>query len=260
MKKLICLLSAVLLVLASCSSDDATEPVLSTNGTKLKRGMVMNDVGATVVMQDYIYNGNKLARIESSSVNYSSFTYTNDLITKMEKYTNNSLVSTSFLDYNTNNKLISVKSISNSSNNGYKTIYDYNLDGTITVTVYEGDSVNQNTVVKNKKVFFANGLVSKIEEYKVINGNLETLTTQYTYDNKNDPTYAILGYNKLTFYDIGSYGNPNNIASITYTATNSSISNTTFFQFTYNSYDYPITSIESYGNGGSPNTVKYYYE
>ena len=266
MKRIVLLSITLLFVFVSCSKDSpeptTAEPVLNINGTKLRRVITTYDNRVTSESGDYIYNGDKLSKIVSSSGSYVNYTYTGDVITKIESYRGNVLIDTNILEYNSFNKLITRRQFLN--NSGYKVVYTYNLDGTISISGYTGDLINQTTPTNlNKKVFFVNGLLSKIEEYKLINGNMETLFTNYAFDNKNEPYYTILGYNKLTFYELGgSYGNPNNLISITYSATNSSMVDVDNINNTYNTFNFLSTStaVDPYDDGGAPIISQYFYE
>lgn len=259
MKKTVVILISI--ILFSCSNDDSgtSEPQLNTEGSLLKKAIT--SVGGTVIEDaDYVCNGNKLAQIKRSTTNYTNYTYTGNLITKAEIYVNNSLSSTGTFTYNSD-QLIQSLLLSNTANMGYKSVYTYNPDGTISLTKYEGDLISQNTVTENFKIFFTNGMVSKREKYQVINGNMETLTYEYTYDTKNNMYNSILGLNKLTFYDNESaLGSSNNVTSTTVTATNTSNVAVYTTQYTYNSYNYPITKTDIYPDGSTAAVSQLYYE
>lgn len=252
MKKLLCVFSVLVLFLASCSSDDntSTDPLLSINGTKLRRAI--GNFGGNVVTTESIYDGNKLIATTSSDGTSFNYTYTGNVITKMEFYRDASLENTTFLTYS-NDKLTGYTSLS--GNEGYRVVYTYNGDGTISITGYTGDSVSQNIQTDlNKKVFFQDGLVVAIEEYKMIDGNPETLRTTYTHDNANSPSSGILGHDKLTMYDQGLGNYTRNITSITKTASNSSDVYVSNINYLYNTSNLPYKMIS--GNI----IIDYFYE
>lgn len=261
MKNVFCFLSCCLLIFTSCSSDDS-----KSDGSilLLKKANVISN-GVMIYNAKYIYQGGKLVKRENtyddSSFYEINFIYTNDLVTKVESHKDGVLQSTDYFQYNSESKLTSHLTLSNISNYGRRVTDNYNPDGTCTVTVSEGDLMNQNTVIKNLKVFFDNGKVLKTERYQMIDGNMETLTTQYAYDDKKNPVYYMPGYNKLDDYAYGFQSSPNNITSITYSATNSSIIDVDESQYTYNSHDFPVkqTEIDPSDNGGPPTYVNYFY-
>ncbi len=258
MKKLFLLLSLVSIVFTSCSSEDNNEQTQQdTEGTLLKKTIISS--GSSVLeTAEYFYNGNKLAQIKRSATDFTNYNYTNNLITGAEKFVNNNLVSTIALTYNSDEKLIQTVTLSNQTNLGYKVTYVYNSDNTISITEFEGDFANQNIVVGEYKVYLQDGLVIKREQYKLINGILETLTRHYSYDDKNSPFNSIVGYNKLTFFELGSFGNTKNILSITYSATNTSNTNQLTSIYTYNSFGYPISKIDDNLSGTTTSTQLFY--
>jgi hypothetical protein len=258
MKKIILLLSVVMLVFASCSKNEDMSSV-SSSGTLLTKYIVSS--GNTVLETfEYFYNGNKLTRIKESDIDYANYTYTNDLITKIDRYKNNVLYSTADMSYNIDNKLSQVLSLIPSLNKGYKEVYTYNSDGTVSLSKYSGDLVTQVTNTENYKVFFQNGIAIKREEYKLINGNMETLTTNYAYDTKNEIHNSILGFNKLTAYDVSYFGVPNNIISLTYSATNSTNISQGFSAYTYNDNNYPITKTDTNSSNNSVIVFQLFYQ
>ncbi|MES2748711.1 MAG: hypothetical protein V4648_10025 [Bacteroidota bacterium] len=246
MKKFAFLLFVLLPLLQSCSSDDAgvaePEPQLTTNGTVLKR--TISTSGPNVNTSDYYYNGNKLEKMVSSTGNRIEYTYTGSLITKTQ-YFDSANISTDITNfqYNPSGKMTQRVTVNPTNNTGYRCELIYNSDGTVSVLGYQGDGNAQNTQIINKKAFlFPNGDVEKIEEYVVVNGNNHTRTRYYTYDDKNSPTNAILGYNKIKFWDTGTYGNSHNNTAILFTTTENSTTSTSNLTYTYNSFDYLVTA------------------
>ncbi len=255
MKKFAILLFVLLPLLHSCSSDDsvASEPELTTNGTILKRTISTN--GPSLYTSDYFYNGNKLEKVVSSTGERIVYTYTGNLITKTQYFdSNNVLKDITNFQYNSGEKMTQRISINPTNNTGYRCELIYNSDGTVSVIGYEGDNTTQNTQTINKKAFLlSNGDVEKIEEYVVVSGNNHTRTRYYSYDTKNSPSNAILGYNKIKFWDTGTYGNSHNNTSIFFTTTENATTSTSNLTYTYNSFDYLVTA--SY----SSISIQYFY-
>ena len=103
MKKLfiITLLSFLFFSCSTSSSDEPQEEQFTTNGTLLRRSITSS--GSTIIEDaNYFYDGNKLTKIKRSNTDYTSYTYTNNLITKAERYINSSLSSTGVFSYDSN--------------------------------------------------------------------------------------------------------------------------------------------------------------
>lgn len=262
MKKFV-ILFVLLPLLYSCSSDEATSvetEQLTNNGFLLKRVDVISPFLGTGSL--YSYNGNKLDKI-GTEPDFIKYIYTGSLISQKEYYQNSVLVYKDFFSYNAQDKLIEHKVINYEENIGSRFVYSYNSDNSCNIQLFSGDLTIQNNLNQdfNRKLFFENGWVTKTERNQMINGNLETLTTAYTYDDKKNPYYySVLGYNKLVFYDTGYYISPNNLISYTYSATNTSIVDIDVIEYTYNSYDFPITrTIVDPNDNGNINIIENYY-
>ena len=263
MKKFAFLLFAFLPLLNSCSGDDAVaepEPQLTTNGTILKR--IITTEGATVTTSDFFYNSNKIQKIVVSDGKTFEYTYTGNLITKMDFYVGNTLKSTEHYQYDSGEKITQRKIFDFNNNTGYRSEFSYNIDGTVSILGYVGDFTTQNTPTANsRKVFLlGNGDVDKIETYLIINGNNVTRTNYYSYDDKNSTSNPIIGLSKIKYWDSGSSSSANNSHNTTttlYTSTETSSSYpyTTTLNYTYNSYNYPITLSASWGG-----TTQYFYQ
>ncbi|MEO8235602.1 MAG: hypothetical protein ABI549_09335 [Flavobacterium sp.] len=247
MKKIILLLIVVALAFTACSKsgDEPTATSLTSNPNGTLPMKIITTNGTNVVTQDFSYIGNKLARSQFSNVDYNSYTYTNDLITGIAVYRSNALDGTVTYTYNGNNKLVQTLYLKPSLNQAYKDVYTYNTDGTVSLSKYSGNLTTQNTNTENYKVFFQNGLATKREEYKLINGIMETEITNYTYDAKNYIFNSVLGYNKLPEYSTSKFGCLNNIISATYSATNTAATSTSLSTYTYNDSNYPIKKTET---------------
>lgn len=253
MKKIFLFLLISFTVFSSCSGDE--NATTSSNG-RIQRIVVKDENDNVIVTESYEYQSDKLSRIVHSSGNYTKVYYTNDFITRMESFRDNALTSTGTYQYNASGKLSGV--IIYSGNNGYRTSYIYNDDNTVSVTEYTGDLSSQTTVFKTHKVFLENGVAVKRETYGTGEQSGLTFTREYTYDNKNNPTYAILGYARVTLYEIGSVVTPNNITQISYSQSDSSETSITTASYTYNSGNLPISRIET-NDGALLKTTEYFY-
>ena len=239
-KKIFFLLSVLFLILQSCSSSDNAGSVNNSyQGVLLKRSLGNDGIS------DFIYeNGNKLSKIVHGSQGYDKFTYSGNLITKIEYADVNGVVSvTTTFSYNSDNKPIESRDYSIESLESISQ-YTYNSDGTVTINGMSRGSSNgveqwSNSV--NKIYFDTAGNVIKIEN--------ENGTTLIFYDNKNWPLKNIEGIYAL-------YQSKNN--KIRETRTSTFGSSETTWTYTYNSLNYPIsaTKIE---NGNSSNPVSFSY-
>jgi hypothetical protein len=228
MRKLIYLFSIVFFILQACSSGDSSESINNSNeAVLLKRSL---DEG----INEYIYqNGNKLSKIVYGMGGYDKFTYSGNLITKVEWVNDKGVVDAiTTYSYNSNNKLIEMREYSSQSLE-HVSQYAYNSDGTVTINSRSRGSsngVDQWYENIDKNYFDKAGNLIKMEnEYE---------TTLFYYDNKNWPLKNVAGIYVL-------YQSNNNIIRETRTSTYGS-SNTTW-TYDYNSMNYPIsgTRIEN---------------
>lgn len=268
MKKFSCILGLITAVLiSSCSNDefDTTTPENQTtdvkgnnNGTLLKKTVAIIDGGTTVTTGEYTYNGNKLSRVTTED-KYVTYTYTGDLITSREFFSNNLLATKEIFEYNANKKLVAFKRVKPNNAVVYNAVYVYNSDNTISVTGYKGALKDAASEIRSRKVFLTAGQISKIETYNKVSGATVTETAVYTFDGKHSPFASITGFDKLTYYDAALSANSNNIMSSVYTASNSSKTDNDQFQYTYNSFNYPTTATEL-TSVGKPTVYQYFYQ
>lgn len=254
MRKLLCLLSAALLsaallVLTSCSNDDSTD-----EASVMLKKMTQTFDNGQIHTYEYFYNGKMLKSINSTSDNeYNDYnvivTYTGDLITKQEYFRTNTLFKILLYDYNANGQIIMVRDLAPTMNDGYKQIFIYSLDGSISKKYYSGDYNSQTTLDYTEKIFFQNEEVNKIERY-YSSGTLSK-TQNFIYDTKNTPFKNILGFNKR-----GVVRQTHNI--VTHTAYYPGLPSTFFnnISYTYDSNNFPLTQNDENENY----TLQYFYE
>lgn len=235
MKKLSSALLLLFIVITSCSSDDS--PALSTEGTLLRK-----TIGYLNSTSEYFYNGNKLNRIVSSNGAKIEYVYSGDLITQILYYENDILKEKNEMSYDSEERLINKMRFNYNNNSGIRTDYVYNQDGTVFVKGFLGDFNIQTTQYNDRKIYFhSDGNVEKIEVYEVIDGVDHIETSLFTYDDKNNPGNAIVGFNKVKNWEFGNVGGTHNVITTTVTNTQDSSSYTYNNTFTYNSFDYPLT-------------------
>ncbi len=253
MKKIACLIIVSLLFLTSCSSDSSSEDT-SSNDLLLKK-IVEDDIlfGGTEV--NYTYNGNKLVEIEKSNdgdVYSDVYTYTGDVITKIEKFEvydagtafeDTYLVSTDQFQYNASNQLVQFKTTTTDNP-------DVEL---ITTYVHSGNTV---TFVQNRHVtgdapqFLKSGTITmqndEVAQVQVVK-EFDSYTANYTYDTKNSIMKNVLGYdNLLLTHVIGKQGSLTWLDSIVGGVSHNFVTGLTGgFSYTYNSDNYPLTAAQS---------------
>ncbi len=241
--------------LSSCSKEESKTPP-----TVLLKKYINTDKKEGIQTFTFTYDGNKIKEINAVLPNETFkevFTYTGDLITK-EEIVQNGVVSTQ-TEYNyENNKLKSQIYTEVNYNYKLKSVFIYNVDGTITIEKY---NIDKTTGVETKKntssVFsFSNGnLIKKIETSNGISD-----TTTYEYDTKNHPFKNILGLSKL----INSTYQTNN--ELKETIVGSNYSEVWINEYVYNADGYPTdlkyTKTQTYNDSTistSEGTIQFFY-
>jgi hypothetical protein len=157
----------------------------------------------------------------STESNKDIYTYTGNLIMKLESFNNAGVVqsSTVYL-YNDKNKMISLENTQN-NNNIYKIVFDYNVDGTVLGTHYSGISGALEPRGNSSVYTVLNGNLIKEESFVVNVGNpIQKSTIEYSFDTKKNPFANVLGFSNYTLW----WANQNNeISSISNNNTSSTI-------------------------------------
>jgi hypothetical protein len=112
---------------------------------------------------------------------------------------------------------------------GTKDLYTYNQNGTVTVVQYSGDLESQTTLE-------GTGTIT-INENSILHEGMSSQAYTHTFDSKNNPMKNILGYNEYTLPRLGS---KHNLLLGATTSTRSGY----IFTYTYNSNNYPISSVQ----------------
>lgn len=218
MKKIILLLSVVLLSLVSCSKSDSPTPTEPTFILPKKIINTTNTLDGTSTV-DILYNGNKISDFSETrnGVLYKTvFTYNGDLIVKTESFRANVSSEIEEFVYNNNNQLTTrfyaENRVDSQTNLPYtqKKKKSYTYNSTNDTILEENFSFTDNVYVtenSTKLYTFLNGnLTSSIEKnsYQYNNGtnnitNTNKYTYTYEYDNKNNPFKNILGFSKISF-------------------------------------------------------------
>lgn len=256
MKKLILLLSAMVLVFNSCTSDADplpvyTPPVVDPT-TVLVKKIIYTPAGSPSETANFFYNGNKLVKITDGSSEYTTITYTGDLITSIQHYDDtNTLIASEHFTYNGSNKLVTNLYKDLISNDASKETYVYNADGTISVSKYSGDITTQTNYDGYYKMYFQNREVVKEENYDSTGNLIET--TDYTFDGKNNPFKNIVGWPQLQYSQSQMGGAYQNV--IQNNGTFEIFSNS----YTYDANNFPLIQTEKDASNTVLGTAQYFY-
>lgn len=208
MKKILCFFSALSMVLiSSCSSDDSSTETASGTllPTKITETTVENGKSGTITYT-ITYDGNKLKEIKLSDASRSVYTYTGDLITKVELYYSSVLQSTDVYAYE-NGKLTSkITTKAFGSGPQQKLTFVYNANGTV--------NANQSEIIDKQEIKYDTTTL-----YTLLNGNMvssefidserEKITS--TFDDKKSPFVNVTGAkllldldNNFDFYSVNN--------------------------------------------------------
>ena len=241
MKKLICFACFIALSLTSCSTGGDSSPATESD-VLVKKSVETYALDGSVVTTNYTYNGKRLVKETDSDGYYEKFTYTGDLITKVEYFSDSDeLEETETFTYNSSDQLIMYVRSEIFDDLGFKETYVYNSNGTVTSTGYSGDATTQDNEVSTGTIHLSSGEVSFIE----LDFGGDTTTHTYTYDTKNTPYMNITGFDKIAFVDSEAIGLHHNI--VTDTSNDFSGNTVTTTTYTYNSLNFPLTDSEIEG-------------
>jgi len=257
MKKILCLFSALALVLTSCSSDDNQD-----SNVVLPRTIKYSNIQYPSDNSSYVstYDGNKVVSVKDEA-GRTYYTYEGSQIVKEINYDTESGkdIISDIVGYKyTNGKLTEstfAEGFSAEFPNGeYQSryVYIHNADGTIKKEHYR---INTKTGVETKNstvevLTFANGNLVKSVETDSETGSV--FTAVYEYDNKNNPFKNILGFNLLIGHSEGegSVSSINNVIKYTASYEDGGTANVYKREILYDANDYP-SKITNYKNDGT---------
>lgn len=242
MKKFLCLFSALTLVLTSCSNDDTP----NDNQFLLKKMVETYEDGSTITL-NYTYEGNKLvSATDGAGEGTVYWTYNQDLITKMEiKLSDGAILQQNAYSYDSNKRLSIFLRIDPVEKTGFREVYTYNGDNTISVKSYTGDDKTQIDLDGTAVITLVDGEVAKIVSTYGVD-------FAYTYDTKNNPEKSVQGLDKISFADGEASGILHNI--ITQKKDDDPAKTA---EITYNADNFPIKSIDNFE--GEVVTTEYFY-
>ncbi|MDP5200909.1 hypothetical protein [Flavobacterium sp. DG2-3] len=239
MKKFLCLFSALTLSLTSCSSDDngSEEGSAALLPTKITETVVENGKSGTL---DYTltYDGNKLKQISLSDASKSVYTYTGDLITKVEYFKSGVLQWTDVYAYEGTKLVSKITTDAFNTTSQEKLTFVYNANGTVNVN--ESEIINRQEIKYDTTTLytFANGNIISTE---FIDGVKEKITS--TYDDKKSPFVNITGLKLLldldNEFDFYSANNALTSVTVTYNADGKAVQTASVdYKLKYNSSNF----------------------
>jgi len=199
MKKILCLFSALSMVLiSSCSSDDNNSSE-SENAVLLPKKItetVVEDGKSGSLTYTFSYDGNKLKEIALSDASRSVYTYTGDLITKVELFKSGILQSTDVYAYEAGKLVSKITTRESNKSSQRKLTFVYNANGTVNAN--ESEIIDRQEIKYDSTTLytFANGNIASSE---YINGEREKITS--TFDDKKSPYINITGAKLLLDLD-----------------------------------------------------------
>ncbi|MCD0469290.1 hypothetical protein [Flavobacterium sp. JAS] len=250
MKKILFLVSGTLLLLTSCTNDYDASCLAKNNVGPIKndtisppktdsipvivepillKKLVHNYANGASSTIDLSYDGTKVIKDVNDS-NFTYYTYTGDIITKIEKADLAGDVYYSEAYFYANGKVDYV--LSTEFGKYYKTKYVYNNDGSIFFTKWNSDSLGnegEQTTISGRYVFSGGNMIQK-----------------QSYDAKNNPRLNTSGSNLLT--GLNQLFSANNVTRRVTTAKNNDVitqTGTTTYSYEYDANGYPTKSTET---------------
>lgn len=252
MKKILCLLTAVLLSLSSCSNDNDEasnfqEPLFVKEIAGIYNGITYT--------QKISYNGNKIQSINFQG-GLRTYTYTDNLITKIEDLDASGNLSSAMEYKYENGKIYSCLSMGYDFGTLYKNLikYVHNPDGSVSYQYYKvnyttGEEQEKDLV--SGKLFIKDGNIIKDEIYS---DSVLEVSMVYEYDDKNEIFKNILGYNLL----LNLMPSANNIVKST-TIYKMGPAGIVVNSYEYNSNGYPSSKKVDVANGTPFSVIQYKY-
>lgn len=155
----------------------------------------------------FFYKDAKLTKITFTTFDgvakkgYFKFTYSGNLITKIQEFTDNNVaIYTSKFTY-VNGQLTSVVKEQVGKNKAEKIRYVYNAGGSVTAERSIGNSSQQIQLVESEILYFAENKLTK----KVENGIVSSATI-FEYDRANNPLQNVIGMDSINVYLNTSFG------------------------------------------------------
>lgn len=198
MKKILFFFSALSMVLiSSCSSDDSStdEGSATLLPTKITETTVENGKSGSLVYT-LTYDGNKLKDIATTDASRTVYTYTGDVITKVELYRSSVLYSTDVYAYEGGKLVSKITTREANKTTQIKLSFVYNANGTITAKESSIANKIETPYDGTTTYTFSNGNLVTTE---YVDGTKEKVTS--TFDDKKSPFTNITGIKLLLDLD-----------------------------------------------------------
>lgn len=222
------------MILGSCSKSDT--PQVGQSSVILPKKMVSTENG-NIITDVLSYVGNKLITKTSDDGSKMIYTYTGNLITKIE-FSNASNVVNETSNYSYSNGRLAFETFVYGS--VVETInYTYNSDGSVSFVKTSRDSKTNNTTTfySGKYTYLKGNLVKK----EVESNSGDSSTTIYEYDVNNSFAKNIEGISLLMGYE--ETMSVNNCVKFTKNYVGNATPYIQTNQYTYNSDNYPVTVL-----------------
>lgn len=239
-------LAVIVFSFVSCSSDSDTQtPVLLRKLTSVNMGQN--------AAYTFSYKGTKLTKVAfeieavADGSGYDLYTYNGNLIAEVKRFNaaNQNTATTTFT-YNSNNQLTQAVKVQPANNYGFKSVFTYNIDGSVTVTGFSGTPAAQTTPSATvEKFYFHNGEVTQ----KEFISNATNFSVAYTYDNANHPMQNVTGINAIKLYSFiadGLFGMQHNVTKQITTVSGESPTEIAM-DADYNTSNYPVALYSADG-------------
>ncbi|RWX03804.1 hypothetical protein [Flavobacterium cerinum] len=196
--------------------------------------MIETKEDGSITTFTYTYDGSKIVSIIRTDGISDIYAYTGNLITYI-KHTNTYFTSETFIEYDNNNRKIIEKTFNTilQPNVVLEKIdmvtFSYSPNGTVTSSVYVGDSESEMELNNSSTITYNNGNTISFETTSGL-GNYD-----HIYDTKNNSMKNVLGYHEYMRPD---YDGKHNCLTA-YTKPEGAIYT---FTYTYNLANYPETS------------------
>ena len=244
------------IIITSCSSSENA----ADNTPTATQYILPRKISTATSVTTINYNGNKLIESSSSPLNKEVTTYTGDFITKQEKFSDGLSTRIENYAYYENGKLKTYYKKDVISNFEYITTYVHNTtDIFFTERTKDINVANSEFISNTGQIFITNGNITKVIKVRndIANNQTQTTTSTYEYDNKNNLTLNILGFNLLiNQVSLVSVNNRTKVTTLSELTVNgvAQPSSTSIETVTlaYNSNNYPIERQQFLGLNSDP--------
>lgn len=244
MKKILSLFGVLTFMLTSCSSDDSSsDSNIETATIKPTKIIHLTPENSVIYVTDIKYDGNKIVSSTDDDGYVLKYTYTGDLITKIEQFRSfTALEKTTEYTY-LNGKLSTEIERKPNQIKYFETKYTYNPDGTVS---YNGKQINSapgESVTSSGRNTYKDGNLIKNET--IYNGEVAH-SVSFEYDTKKNPMRNVLAKSSPFNNEVKMISSDSPILGSTVT-------------YTYNNNDFPTESKRFGSKGELDEIVQYIY-